>query len=143
MNDYTSYIDQATEQFRQLLVEQLARQDKMEAGEEAKDFTKMEKITVGICGGENALKFCLHDRQTLAVIGAVLAKHACLLGNGVHAGSALDYAYVVGGDGILLLRHLKLVYLTDYLGKRGNGVLVSEFGEGMTTLGLGYDLVTV
>ena len=52
MSNYESYIEKATEQFRQLLIEQLARQDKMEAGEVAKDFTKMDKITVGICGGD-------------------------------------------------------------------------------------------
>ena len=52
MSNYEPYIEKATEQFRQLLIEQLARQDKMEAGEQAKDFTKMEQITVGVCGGD-------------------------------------------------------------------------------------------
>ena len=52
MSNYEPYIEKATEQFRQLLMEQLARQDKMEAGEVAKDFTKMDKITVGVCGGD-------------------------------------------------------------------------------------------
>ena len=75
MSNYESYIDKATEQFRQLLIEQLARQDKMEAGEVAKDFTKMDKITVGICGGdgigpiivkeaERVLRFLLADEIT-------------------------------------------------------------------------------
>ena len=69
---YESYIEKATEQFRQLLTEQLARQDKMEAGETAKDFTKMDQITIGICGGdgigpiivkeaERVLRFLLKD----------------------------------------------------------------------------------
>ena len=52
MSKYEPYIEKATEQFRQLLIEQLARQDKMEAGEVAKDFTKMDQITIGICGGD-------------------------------------------------------------------------------------------
>ena len=72
MGQYDTYIEKATEQFRQLLVEQLARQDKMEAGESAKDFTQMDQITVGICGGdgigpiivkeaERVLRFLLAD----------------------------------------------------------------------------------
>ena len=46
------YIDQAVEQFRALITEQLARQNRMEAGEEAKDFTKMDKVVIGTCGGD-------------------------------------------------------------------------------------------
>ncbi len=65
MSDYTPYIEKATEQFRQLLVEQLARQDKMEAGEEAKDFTKMETITVGICGGDGIGPIIVKEAERL------------------------------------------------------------------------------
>ena len=46
------YIDQAVESFRTLLTEQLARQERIAKGEEAKDFSKMEKIVIGICGGD-------------------------------------------------------------------------------------------
>ncbi len=46
------YIDQAVESFRQLITEQLARQNRMEAGEEVKDFAHMEKLVIGICGGD-------------------------------------------------------------------------------------------
>ena len=46
------YIDQAVESFRTLLTEQLARQERIAAGSEAKDFTKMDKIVIGICGGD-------------------------------------------------------------------------------------------
>ncbi len=46
------YIDQAVESFRTLLTEQLVRQERIAAGSEAKDFTKMEKIVIGICGGD-------------------------------------------------------------------------------------------
>ncbi len=46
------YIDKAVESFRQLITEQLERQNRMEAGEEVKDFAHMEKLVVGICGGD-------------------------------------------------------------------------------------------
>ena len=46
------YIEKAVTQFRQLLTEQLERQNRMEAGAVAKDFTKMEKIIIGVCGGD-------------------------------------------------------------------------------------------
>ena len=45
-------IDAAVESFRALLQEQIARQDRIAAGGKAKDFTKMEKIIIGICGGD-------------------------------------------------------------------------------------------
>ena len=46
------YIDNAVEQFRTLITEQLARQNRMEAGEAAKDFANLPHITIGICGGD-------------------------------------------------------------------------------------------
>lgn len=49
MNDY---IEKACGQFRTLLMEQLARQEQMEKGAEPKDFASMEKITIGIAGGD-------------------------------------------------------------------------------------------
>ncbi len=45
-------IDIAVEQFRTLMQEQLARQNKMEQGSSAKDFTKAEQIVIGVCGGD-------------------------------------------------------------------------------------------
>ena len=45
-------IDQAVEQFRKLMQEQLARTNRMEAGEASKDFTAMDRIVIGICGGD-------------------------------------------------------------------------------------------
>ena len=65
MNMYEPYIEKATEQFRQLLIEQLARQDKMEAGEVAKDFTKMDQITVGICGGDGIGPIIVKEAERL------------------------------------------------------------------------------
>ena len=66
------YIDNAVEQFRTLITEQLARQNRMEAGEEVKDFANMEHLVIGICGGdgigpiithagEDVLRFLLAD----------------------------------------------------------------------------------
>ncbi|MBQ8751755.1 MAG: isocitrate/isopropylmalate dehydrogenase family protein, partial [Clostridia bacterium] len=46
------YIDNAVEQFRTLITEQLARQNRMEAGEDVKDFAHMEHLVIGICGGD-------------------------------------------------------------------------------------------
>ena len=46
------YIDAAVEQFRSLLTEQLARVEVLEKGAGAKDFAKLEKITIGVCGGD-------------------------------------------------------------------------------------------
>ncbi len=66
------YIDKAVEQFRTLITEQLARQNRMEAGEQAKDFANLPHLTIGICGGdgigpiithagEDVLRFLLAD----------------------------------------------------------------------------------
>ena len=47
-----TYIEKACEQFRTLLLEQLARTEQMETGSTPKDFGKLEKITIGIVGGD-------------------------------------------------------------------------------------------
>ena len=70
------YIDKAVEQFRTLITEQLERQNRMEAGEAAKDFANLPHITIGICGGdgigpiithagEDVLRFLLADEVAL------------------------------------------------------------------------------
>lgn len=46
------YIDSSVEQFRTLITEQLARQNRMEQDNFVKDFKNAEKITIGICGGD-------------------------------------------------------------------------------------------
>ena len=46
------YIDAAVEQFRNLLTEQLARVEVLEKGAGAKDFARLEKVTIGVCGGD-------------------------------------------------------------------------------------------
>ncbi len=66
------YIDSAVEQFRTLLTEQIARQQRMESESGATDFSKLSKIVIGICGGdgigpiissqaERLLRFILKD----------------------------------------------------------------------------------
>ena len=101
MNSYEPYIEKATEQFRQLLIEQLARQDKMEAGEAAKDFTKMDKITIGVCGGdgigpiivkeaERVLRFLLADeiasgKVVLKTVEGLTIENRLALGQAVPA----------------------------------------------------------
>ena len=46
------YIDQAVEQFRQLLNEQVARADVMEKGAGTKDYSQKEKIIIGMIDGD-------------------------------------------------------------------------------------------
>lgn len=49
---YREYIEQACEQFKALLSEQLARTDKMLEKDEPKDFSSMDQITIGVVGGD-------------------------------------------------------------------------------------------
>ena len=46
------YIDKAVEQFRTLITEQLARQNRMENDNFVKDFKNADKIVIGVCGGD-------------------------------------------------------------------------------------------
>ncbi len=46
------YVDMAVEQFRALLEEQIARQQRMEKESGATDFNALDKIVIGICGGD-------------------------------------------------------------------------------------------
>lgn len=57
------YIEQATKHFKELLTAQLAREEKMAAGAKATDFTKLDKIVVGICPGDG--------------IGPLITKNVC------------------------------------------------------------------
>ena len=63
-------IESAVEQFRALMQEQLARQNKMEQGSMAKDFTKQKKIVVGVCGGDGIGPILM--RETKRIIEALL-----------------------------------------------------------------------
>lgn len=66
------YIDSAVEQFKTLLTEQIARQQRMEKDNGAVDYSALDKIVIGICGGdgigpiisseaERLLRFLLKD----------------------------------------------------------------------------------
>lgn len=46
------YINQAVSQFEKLLREQIARQQKMEQDSGAIDYTDLDKIVIGVCGGD-------------------------------------------------------------------------------------------
>ena len=46
------YINDAVEQFRTLLTEQIARQQKMENEKGAVDYAALDKIIIGVCGGD-------------------------------------------------------------------------------------------
>ncbi len=47
-----NYIDSAVAQFKTLLTEQIARQQKMESDTAYTDYKKLDKIVIGICGGD-------------------------------------------------------------------------------------------
>ena len=66
------YIDKACEQFRTLLEEQLARVEKMEKGAAAKDFSQMDKITIGLVGGDGIGPIIM--KQAEAVVRKRLAE---------------------------------------------------------------------
>ena len=46
------YINAAVEQFRTLLNEQIARERRMEQDKKVTDYSKLDKIIIGICGGD-------------------------------------------------------------------------------------------
>ena len=46
------YIDNAVEQFKMLLTQQIARQQEMEKNNEVTDYQKLDKIIIGICSGD-------------------------------------------------------------------------------------------
>ena len=46
------YIDKAVEQFRELLCEQIARQQKMASEKKYTDYEKLDKIIIGVCYGD-------------------------------------------------------------------------------------------
>ena len=47
-----NYVNKAVEQFRTILEEQIARQRKMEADKAYTDYKKLDKIIIGVCGGD-------------------------------------------------------------------------------------------
>ena len=63
-------IDRAVEQFRTLLTEQIARTEKMERGAQAKNFAAMDKIVIGVAGGDGIGPIIM--RETRRVMEALL-----------------------------------------------------------------------
>ena len=63
-------IDRAVEQFRTLLTEQIARTEKMERGAQAKNFAAMDKIVIGVAGGDGIGPIIM--RETRRVMDALL-----------------------------------------------------------------------
>lgn len=49
---YEAEIKAAAQKYEQLLREQLARVDRMEADKSEKDFTRLDKVVIGVCGGD-------------------------------------------------------------------------------------------
>ena len=47
-----NYINSAVEQFRTLLTEQIARQQRMAADKSFTDYKSLDKIIIGVCGGD-------------------------------------------------------------------------------------------
>ncbi len=51
-NTYEKQVNEACEKFKKLLEKQLARVDRINAAKEFKDFTTLDKIVIGVCGGD-------------------------------------------------------------------------------------------
>ncbi len=66
------HIDAAVAQFKELLTAQLARQEKMEQGAAATDFTKLSTITIGLCPGDGIGP--LITAQTVKVLKKLLSE---------------------------------------------------------------------
>lgn len=59
------YIEKACEQFKSLMEEQLARQERMEAGSASKDFAAMDQIIIGVCGGDGIGPIIMEQAERL------------------------------------------------------------------------------
>ncbi len=63
--DRNAYIESAVQQFAELLREQLERNDRMKTGEKPKDFSSMEQIVVGLCGGDGIGPIIMEQAERL------------------------------------------------------------------------------
>jgi len=64
--DYTESIQKAKEHFGQILTEQIARVDKMKAGQDWIDYTNLKPIIIGIVGGDGIGPYiCKHAHHVL------------------------------------------------------------------------------
>lgn len=59
------YIEEAVKAFEVLVREQLDRCEAMEKGQTAKDYTKMDNITIGFCGGDGIGPIIMEQAQRL------------------------------------------------------------------------------
>ena len=69
--DQNTYIEQAAAHFRTLLTEQLNRQARMAQGSPAKDFSRMERIVIGLIPGDGIGPILM--AQARRVLEALLA----------------------------------------------------------------------
>ena len=60
------YIKKAAAHFEQLLREQLAREERLENESSAKDYSKLEKINIGIIGGDGIGPFIVKEAKRVA-----------------------------------------------------------------------------
>ena len=56
-------LEQAVEQFKKVMEKQLARVEKMKADTDATDFTKKQKVVIGICGGDGIGPVITHEAE--------------------------------------------------------------------------------
>ena len=71
MADYEAILNDAAAHFRELLAQQLQRQTRMEQGDPAKDFSKMEHIVIGLIPGDGIGPIIM--RQARRVLERLLA----------------------------------------------------------------------
>ena len=70
--DRTEYIEKSAEYFKELLSQQLDRQERMEKASPAKVFSKMDKIVIGVAGGDGIGPIIM--AQTRRVLEKLLAE---------------------------------------------------------------------
>ena len=66
--DQNAYIEQAAAHFRTLLTEQLNRQARMSQGSPAKDFSRMERIVIGLIPGDGIGPILMTQARRLSLI---------------------------------------------------------------------------
>ena len=59
------YIDKALNQFRELLTEQLERNDRMKNATAPKDFSAVDRIVIGLCGGDGIGPIIMEQAERL------------------------------------------------------------------------------
>lgn len=70
MEDIKKSVDEAVEHFRRLLESQIERENIMEQAKPAKDFAHMDRITIGVCGGDGIGPIIM--RETVRVMNELL-----------------------------------------------------------------------